>query len=86
MSRDLPIRDGSKLSYENDWDPWLPDAVTIDTHAWTISPSGPTLTNADAAIVAVEGVTFGTLYRLTDHIVMSDGQEEERTILLTPVR
>lgn len=86
MSRDLPIRGGSKITYENDWDPWLPEGESITQNAWTISPTGPTLTNADTAIVAVSDVTFGQIYRLTEHVVVSDGQEEERTIILTPVR
>ncbi len=88
MSRDAVIRDGSKLVFENDWSAWLPTdpAETIDSRLWTISPAGPTLTNETTDKVAVEGVTFGTIYRLTEHVILTDGQEEDRTIILTPVR
>ncbi len=74
-----------------DWTPYLAELgedVTIETSTWTVSPSGLTIISDSV----VEGSlktqlrlgdgTPGQTYVLTNHIVASDGTEDDRSITI----
>lgn len=70
---------GEVETYSIDWDDdWLPSGDTLQSATWTISPSGPTITDlgeaSNVASVRVEGVTAGVLYRLTCSMVSTGGE------------
>jgi hypothetical protein len=73
------------LDYTIDWSQWLGDGETIAASTWDV-PAG--LTEVDesetttATSVRVSGGTAGTMYSVTNHIVTSTGQEDDRTIRL----
>ena len=75
-------RPGEKLHWKFDWTDWLGASETIASRQWTITPAGPTLTNATSETVTVEGAAFGVLYRLAEVITTSLGQKGERAISL----
>lgn len=83
-----PQRPDEKLEYSFDWSDWLDSgspAETISSRAWTISPTGPTLTDATTDIVTVEDIEFGKTYRLQEVITTSFDQEGARAITIRGV-
>jgi hypothetical protein len=78
-----------KLDYTVDFTDWLDAGVTIPgTPTWSITPTGPTLSDqADAtptSTIFVGGCTLGQVYRLSCKAVTdaSVPQTVERTITL----
>lgn len=77
------IDPAARLNFSNDWTTdWLVEGDTINSRQWTISPTGPTLTNDTSDVVFVEGCEFGKVYHLTEHVVTDSGLEDERTIVI----
>lgn len=72
----------ANLFYTYDWSKWLGVSETITTSTWTV-PSGLTKTNESSttttAKVQISGGTVGQNYRVTNHIVTSIGQVDERS-------
>ena len=74
------------LEYALDWTDWRVSGEEIETSTWT-GPAGITLTaslNSPYAIVKVEvtDLTLRGRVRLTNHVVSSDGQEDDRILAL----
>lgn len=83
------------LDYGMDWDRnkagaaagtgFLAAGETISTSTWTISPEDANVTLHDptndttTTTVWVAGGTPGARYTLTNHIITSDGREDDRT-------
>ena len=78
----------AKLDYSVDWTLWLPTGDAVDTSTWAVSPEGPTLTSStidiDGKITTIwfEGGTAGSKYVLTNHIITTEGREDDRSITL----
>ncbi|MBN1567941.1 MAG: hypothetical protein JXA73_08835 [Acidobacteria bacterium] len=77
----------AKLWYGVNWEDWLDDGVTIVTSTWSV-PTGVTKisegnTDTQSAVkVYIPAGVEGEEYIITNHIVASDGQEEDRSIKL----
>lgn len=71
--------------YSIDWSDWLDDGETVDESTWS-GPAGVALTpslETPHAIVRVEITDdglIGTAISLVNHVVSSDGQEDDRTL------
>lgn len=78
----------SVLDWQHDWTDSLAQGVSISSRQWSITPSNgtspetPTLSGSTTATVTVSGLQAGKVYRLTEHIVTTNGLEDERTIVL----
>jgi hypothetical protein len=76
------------LDYTIDWSAWLGDGETIALSTWDVPGGATGLTEvSDTATstetsVRISGGTAGTWYEVTNHIITSTGQEEDRTIKL----
>jgi len=75
----------SKLDYGCDWAAWLgTDTILLST--WTITPTGPVLTNSTwdntTTTIWVDGCTNSAEYELTNHVTTTAGREHDRTIYL----
>jgi len=75
----------ANLDYQVDWSDWLGSTDTISTSTWTVpdgiveeSDSNTTTT----ATIWVSGGTLGETYDLVNHIVTTEGREDDRTIHL----
>jgi hypothetical protein len=78
----------AKLNYGFDWDgespgPWLATGATISTSTWTVPAaitkvSDPKTTTTTTIVLS--GGTVGEKYVLTNHIVASDAQEDDRSM------
>jgi hypothetical protein len=70
------------LDYGWDWSDWL-GADTIASSTWTVSPTGPVLSASTSddttTTVWVDGGTAGVKYTLTNHVVTTDGREDDRS-------
>ncbi len=81
----------AKLDYSVDWSLWLADGDTVQASTWAVSPSGPTLSgssiNVPATITTIffDGGTEGERYTLTNHIVTTEGREDDRSIRIKVV-
>lgn len=75
------------LDYKIDWSAWLASGETISTSTWTV-PSGITddsdsITDSNTSTtIWLSGGTADTDYDLINHIVTSEGREEDRTITI----
>ena len=71
------------LDYGFDWSPWLADGVTISASTWTV-PAGITKDSdsntTTTTTIVLSGGTAGVSYVLTNHVVASDGQEDDRSM------
>ena len=81
------IAPDAMLDFGRDWSDWLtPNAATLASSSWTISPLGPTLSSpsltTDETVVWVTGCKDGTEYTLTNTVVDSGGRTDSRTIAL----
>lgn len=79
----------AKLKFGFDWSDWLATGKTLATSAWTITPKvgeAPTLDDEDnnttQTVVWVSGCAAGTRYTLTNSVTDSDGQADDRSIML----
>jgi hypothetical protein len=72
------------LDYYMDWTAWLAGDTIVDS-AWvatgTVTLSDPAVIG-DIAQIWVEGGSHGELVDLTNHIVTTEGREDERTLRL----
>lgn len=78
----------AKLDYAIDWTAWLQASETITTSTWT-APTGITkmVTPAESVVggkatVWLQGGTVGQSYAVVNHIITSQGREDERTLLI----
>lgn len=73
----------AKLDYGWDWSDWLDTGDTITASTWTITPTGPTLTDSThdttTTTVWVAGAVLGVDYTLTNHITTVEGREDDRS-------
>jgi hypothetical protein len=73
----------SVLDYSKDWSGFLDPDETVVTATWTVAdgieePEGKERSLLGAiATIWLTGGEVGTLYRVTSHIVTSDGREQE---------
>lgn len=77
------------LDYSKDWSVWLRDGETVESAVWTLppgverDPAHPTDTLAGTvSTVWVTGGELNKNYRLTCHVVTSEGREEDDSIIL----
>lgn len=90
MSGDFLLhRVGGPLDYGFDWDDgWLDDGETLFSSAWTIAPTGPTLSGSDnddtttKALVTATSDHAGKQYVLTNTITSSLGISDSRALVL----
>lgn len=73
----------AKRSFGHDWTTNI-GTEDITASTWTATPAGLTLTGSTFAAkttsVFVEGGTDGTVYRLLNHVTLSGGGSDERTL------
>ena len=73
------------LDYSIDWSRYLATGVTISTSSWTV-PSGiidlSDSNTTTTTTVVLSGGTADTDYSLTNHVVLSDGNEDDRSITI----
>lgn len=73
----------ANLPYGVDWTSWLADGDTIQTSTWMV-PAGLVKGDEDVAdgqaTVWLSGGTAGDSYSVTNHIVTTQGMEDDRTI------
>lgn len=75
------------LDYQWDWSDWLSEEETINT-ATVTAPTGLTvdsssITGAGTTVTAwLSGGTAGQTYQVVNHIVTSDGREDDRMITI----
>lgn len=78
----------AKLDYSVDWTAWLAPGDAIDTSVWAVTPLGPTLSansvDVDGKIATIwfTGGTTGEKFVLTNHIITTDGREDDRSITI----
>jgi hypothetical protein len=79
LAYDLVSSD-SNLKLTRDWTSWLPSGVTIDTSTWSITPAGPTISgpteSGGKTTALVGGFTEGVVYRLTNKVEASNGEDD----------
>lgn len=74
------LRPGAELDYQPDWLSSYAQGDTISSHSW--SAGGLTIIGAsNAAAVRLSGSNAGLFYA-TDHIVMTSGQEDDRSLMI----
>ena len=80
---------GAVLDYAVDWGAEYLDGDTIASSSFAVEPveAGGAMITAMAndfavATVTVAGGIAGRQYRVTNHVVMASGREDERTIVL----
>lgn len=86
----LLIKDpGARIDYAFDWGDAYLDGQTIEDASWAVEPDG-----AGGVAVAgeshdllrcaatIEGGVAGGVYRVTNRVTLSDGQIDERSIML----
>lgn len=73
------------LDYAFDWTDWLDDGETISNYTVT-APTGLTKDSdsRDGPVVTVwlSGGTAGVSYTVTNHVVTSEGREDDRSFTL----
>lgn len=85
-----PLRTFSKdpnaaLYYGFDWSDWFASGETIDTVVWTV-PAGLTggteANDGEVVKILLSGGTAGEEYEVSARITTTDGQTDERTLLI----
>jgi hypothetical protein len=82
------------LDYEIDWSDWLAGAdgtgeLTIADSVWAVAAGLTTVSESNtdtAALIRLSGGIWGSEYRATNHIVASNGEEDDRTIVIRVVQ
>ncbi len=71
-------------TYSIDFTLWLADADTINTHVWSVTPTGPTITDLgkSAGVVSarVAGVSYAQIYRLSCEVTTVASENIKRSI------
>jgi hypothetical protein len=75
----------AKLDYAVDWSAWLQAGETITTSTWTVPAGLSQITPAPSIAAGVTtiwlgGGTLGARYDVVNHIVTSQGREDDRTL------
>lgn len=78
------------LDYVYDWSSWLLPGETIDTYTLTVEPAGELTVDTDvstgtAVFMIVSGGLVGHEYDVTNHVVSTDGREDDRVFEFTIV-
>jgi predicted hotdog family 3-hydroxylacyl-ACP dehydratase len=74
------------LNYTFDWDDeYLGAGVTVSTSDWVVSPTGTLTIDSESetttqTTVALSAGTVGQVYRVTNTVVLSNGETEERSL------
>ena len=87
MSKTFTKDPEAVLDYTIDWTDWLIDSDTIIASTWTV-PAGITK-NSDAisengllTIIWLSNGIAGTNYSLVNHIITTEGRQDDRTIII----
>lgn len=86
----LMIKDpGSRIDYAFDWNAAYLDGQFLANSSWTIDPNhgGGIAVDAHTFDVVRTSATLsggieGTIYRVTNRVTLSDGQVDERSLVL----
>ena len=86
----LLIKDpGARIDYAFDWGDAYLDGQTIEDASWAVEPEvdgGLAVAGESHDLLrcaaTIEGGVAGGLYRVTNRVVLSDGQIDERSIML----
>lgn len=78
------------LVYEMDWTSWLEGTAIVQTSAWSISPTGPTLDNESIVTgskktrVRISAATAGEIYTVTNRVTTDENpaQTDDRSFVL----
>lgn len=77
------------LDYGWDWSVWLPSGDVLVASTW-VADSGLTVTlsafDGGTAVVWLSGGTVGKTYKVVNHIITSEGRQDDRTILIKVVQ
>lgn len=84
----LMVKDpGTRIDFEFDWSAAYPDGQAVVDSDWAILPDEPAGLTVDAAAfdltrstVTLAGGLSGHVYRVTNRVVLSDGQIDERSM------
>lgn len=75
----------ARLDYRNDWTAWLAEDATITASTFTAETGltvGATYFDDTSTTVWLSGGTDGTTYQVVNHVVDSEGREDDRTFLV----
>lgn len=79
------------LPYSIQWGDWLDEngGTTLSTSTWAVTPDEPAGIQIDSssndtqdATVKLSGGEVGKAYRVTNHVVDSGGNEDDRTLAI----
>jgi hypothetical protein len=78
---------GATLDYRIDWSGRVGEVASIVASSWSVAPAGEmSLSSPGIAgpvtFVWVAGGAPGAVYRLTNHVALSDGGADERTVVV----
>ena len=86
MSAFRLIDPDEELTYPMEWSPWLATDDAIASASWSITPSGPTVTDLgeSGTVVSakVEDCTYGVIYRLVCSMVSNDGETGRQSVII----
>ncbi len=76
----------ARLDYAVDWSADFLGAATIAASDWTVAPAGAaisaTVMAATRTGATIAGGVPGTVYRVVNHITLSDGRTDDRALLI----
>jgi len=76
----------ARLDYAVDWSADFLGAATIAASTWTVDPTGvtvgATVATPSRTGATIEGGVPGIVYRVVNHITLSDGRRDDRTLAL----
>ena len=77
------------VDYAVDWGAGYLDGNTVSDSAWSVSPVETdgiavvaTATQPTRTAATLEGGLAGKVYRVTNHVTLSDGRQEARTLTI----
>jgi hypothetical protein len=73
------------LDYQVDWTTWLATGETITASSWTLATGivqDSESHDGTTATIWLSGGTTGQRYLATNHVVTSQGREDDRTITI----
>ncbi len=73
------------VDYSVDWAAGYLDGNTVTASAWSVAPEGGVAVVADATsatrtAATLEGGLAGRVYRVTNHVTLSDGRQDSRSL------
>ena len=84
MSAFRTIAPAEKKTFAVEWTSWLADGDTVASATWTISPTGPTVTDlgesGTISSVSVESCTFRKIYRVKGLMTSAAGEIGQQTV------